>query len=188
MSNHDLQPGAGETRGQRTRRLVEAGLRRRYRAERRFRAYGILAVASGLLFVVFLFASIVSSGWSVLQQSYLRLAIDYSAEVLDPEGNRNMDEVGNADFAALIKAAMRQAFPGVEGRSNLRALYGLASSGAQFDLRKRVLAEPALIGRKESLWILADDRVDLLLKGRIDRSLPEDARGLSDRSWPGSTS
>ena len=181
MSKDALQPAATETRGQRTRRLVEAGLRRRYRAERRFRAYGILAVATGLLFVVFLFASIISSGWTIFWQSYLRLDIDYSAEVLDPQGNRNLDEVGNADFAALIKTAMRRAFPEVEGRSSLRSLYGLASSGGQFDLRKRVLADPDLIGHGEPLWILADDRVDLLMKGRIDRSLPQDTRGLSDQ-------
>ncbi len=43
------------------------------------------------------------------------------------------------------------------------------------------MAEPALIGRRQSVWLLADDRVDLLMKGRIDRALAEDSRRLDDR-------
>ena len=181
MNNAEGAPAGAETPAQRTRRLVEASLRRRYRAERRFRLYGILAVIFGLGFVAFLFSSIISTGWTVFQQSYIKLEIDYAAETLDPEGGGDLEEIGSADFSALVKAALRDAFPEVEGRSNLRALYKLASDGAQFQLRERVLADPDLIGRKESMWILADDRVDLLMKGRIDRDQPEDSRGLSDQ-------
>jgi phosphate transport system permease protein len=181
MSDSDLTPAAAETPAQRTRRLVEASLRRRYRAERRFRLYGILAVIFGLGFVAFLFSSIISSGWTVWQQSYIQLEIHYDPEIIDPEGNRDPKAIDSADYSALVKAAMREAFPEVEGRSNLRTLYKLASDGAQFDLRERVLADPDLIGKTESLWILANDRVDLLMKGRIDRDLPEGSRGLSDQ-------
>jgi phosphate transport system permease protein len=181
MSEPALTPPAAETPAQRTRRLVEKGLRRRYRAERRFRAYGIAAVALGLGFVAFLFSSIISTGWTVFQQSYLKLEIDYAQDVLDPDRSRDPEVIGAADFNALIKAAMRQQFPDVEGRSELRTLYQLASEGGQFDLRQRVLDDPGLVGSKESLWVLADDRVDLLLKGKIDRDLPEDVRGLSDQ-------
>ncbi len=181
MSEPALTPAAAETPAQRTRRLVEKGLRRRYRAERRFRAYGIAAVALGLGFVAFLFSSIISTGWTVFQQSYLKLEIDYAQDVLDPDRSRDPEVIGAADFNVLIKAAMRQQFPDVEGRSELRTLYQLASEGGQFDLRQRVLANPDRVGSKESLWVLADDRVDLLLKGKIDRDLPEDVRGLSDQ-------
>jgi phosphate transport system permease protein len=172
---------AAESPLDRTRRLVEKSLKRRYRAERRFRVYGIAAVAFGMLFVGFLFASIISTGWTIFQQSYIRLDIDYSTELLDPDGTRDPAVIGLADYSALVKAAMRERFPEVEGRSNLRALYGLASEAAQFELRNRVLANPRLAGRQETLWLLADDRVDLLLKGKIERELPEDVRGVSDQ-------
>ena len=181
MSDADLTPAAAETPAQRTRRLVEASLRRRYRAERRFRLYGILAVIFGLGFVVFLFSSIISTGWTVWQQSYIQLEIHYDPEIIDPQGNRDPDAIDVADYSALVKAALREAFPEVEGRSNLRSLYKLASDGAQFDLRQRVMDSPGLIGKREALWVLADDRVDLLMKGRIDRGLPEDSRGLGDQ-------
>ena len=181
MNDPALNPAAAENRAQRTRRLVEQSLRRRYRAERRFRAYGIMAVALGLSFVGFLFSSIISTGWTVFQQSYLRLDVSYVADVIDPDGSGDLETIGNADYSGLIKAAMRKQFPDVEGRGNLRDLYRLASDGGQFDLRERVLRDPDLVGKSETLWVLADDRVDLYMKGRIDRELGEDVRGLTDQ-------
>jgi phosphate transport system permease protein len=181
MSDPTLNTAATETAAQRTRLLVEKSLRRRYRAERRFRAYGIAAIVLGLSFLVFLFYSIISTGWTVFQQTYVQLDIEYSRDVLDPEGTGDPEVIGAGDYSALIKAALRAEFPDVEGRSNLRALYKLASDGGQFELRQRVLDDPRRVGGKETLWLLADDRVDLLMKGRIDRNLPEDARGLGDQ-------
>ncbi len=181
MNSPDLNPSTAENAAQRSRRLVEASLKRRYRAERRFRAYGMLAVALGLVFVGFLFSSIISTGWTIFQQSYIQLDIRYDADVIDPSGERGEQAISAADYSALIKSSLRERFPEVEGRSERRSLYGLASDAGQFALRERVLADPDLIGTTETLWLLADDRVDLLMKGKIERDLPEDQRGLSDQ-------
>jgi len=181
MSNSESAAVTAENAAQRSRRLVQQSLRRRYRAERLFQAYGILAVTLGLVFVGFLFSSIISTGWTIFQQSYLELEVHYDPEVIDPAGNGDPEEIGLADYSALIKAALRARFPDVEGRSDRRALYGLASGAGQFELRSRVLDDPSLIGRTETLWLLADDRVDLLMKGKVDRELPEETRGLSDQ-------
>ena len=181
MSDPTLDAAAAsETAAQRTRRMVEAGLRRRYRAERRFQAYGIFAIAVGLVFVGLLFASIISTGWTVFVQAQVRLDIEYSPEELGVAENPTREELESADYAALIRVAMRERFPEVEGRSNLREMYSLVSSGAQYQLRDRLLDQPSLIGKRESLWLLTDDRVDLLMKGHIERELPEDRRGFSD--------
>ncbi len=179
----DLTPEAAvETGAQRTRRLVEAGLRRRYRAERRFRAYGVAAIAVGLAFIGLLFTSILSTGWSIFTQTYVQLEIDYSTDELGLAMPYTLEDLGYADFQAPIRVALRERFPEVEGRSSLRELYGLVSSGAQFDLRDRVLENPGLVGKRETLWLLADDRVDQLVKGKIPREVPEDLRSVSDQS------
>ena len=52
-----------------TRARVERSLRRRYWAERRFRAYGLLAVLMGIMFVFVLFGSIVSKGYTAFRQA-----------------------------------------------------------------------------------------------------------------------
>ncbi len=164
-----------------TQALVRKSLARRYRAERRFRAYGMAAVLAGIGFVVFLFGTIFAQGASVFRQTYVQLSINYDAELIDPSGARNPDELVAADYQALVRAAMRERFPEVEGRPNLRELYGLASSAASIELQRRVLADPGLIGQRETLWLLADDTVDMFLKGKVLRTAAEDERRLSDQ-------
>ncbi|MCP5328845.1 MAG: phosphate ABC transporter permease PstA [Sinobacteraceae bacterium] len=164
-----------------TQAIVARSLKRRYRAEMRFRAYGILAVLAGVAFVVFLFGSIFSQGASVFRQAYLQLPIHYDQEVVDPQGRRDPDELVTADYQALIRASLKERFPTVEGRQNLRQLYALASSAASMELRRRVLADPSLIGHGETVWVLADDGVDMLLKGHMRRDAPPEERRLSDQ-------
>jgi phosphate transport system permease protein len=168
------------TPGQRAQQRVAAGLKRRYRAERRFRAYGMLAVALGIVFVVFLFWSIISKGYTAFQQTYVQLDITYSAEDIDPAGTRLAADLENANYMALVRASLRAKFPEVEGRANLRKLYGMVSDSAPLYLRDRVLTNPALIGTTESVWVLADDHIDMVVKGQIDRTLPADQRAIDD--------
>jgi phosphate transport system permease protein len=68
----------------------------------------------------------------------------------------------------------------VEGRRQTRELTRLMSTGASFELQNRVVANPALIGQRETLWLLASDTVDQVIKGKLDRALPEDQRPVSD--------
>lgn len=164
-----------------TQQLVAKGLARRYRRERRFRAYGLMAVGAGILFVVFLFGTVLSQGASVFLQSYLKLEVYYDPEIIDPSGARDPDELVTADYQSLLRASLRDLFPEVTVRGELRQLYALASNAAMLELQKRVAADPGLIGRKQTLWLLVDDNVDMLIKGRVDRDDEEAARRLSDR-------
>jgi phosphate transport system permease protein len=169
-------------RARTSQQKVAATLRRRYRAERRFRAYGMAAVAIGLAFVAFLFYTIVAKGYTAFAQTYVALDIRYSAEEIDPAGSRATADLEGANYQALIKAALREKFPQVSERTELRKLYGIVSSSAEIALRDRVLANPALIGRQERVWLLAKDQVDLLVKGQIDRALPEAERNIDDQT------
>ncbi|HEY5558126.1 MAG TPA: phosphate ABC transporter permease PstA [Steroidobacteraceae bacterium] len=164
----------------RVRELVERGLRRRYRAERRFRAYGLAAAVSGLLFVGFLFLSIISTGYTAFVQTTIRIDIRFDPELIDPQGSRDEDTLYSADYSGVLKQSIRERFPGVEGRRELRQLYGLISEGASFDLRDLVLGDPGLIGETREFWLLASDDIDQLVKGKIDRDLSEDQRVVSD--------
>jgi len=163
-----------------TQARVAASLRRRYAAEMRFRAYGILAICIGLAFVAFLFTSIISKGYTSFQQTYVAVDINYAADVIDPEGTRVRDTLQAADYEAVIKASLKEQFPDVDGRASLRHLYGLVSNAGEQLLRDRVLAKPTLIGTHERVWLLADDHVDTFFKGQIDRKLPESDRPISD--------
>jgi phosphate transport system permease protein len=165
---------------QRVRELVERGLRRRYRAERRFRTYGLIAAISGLVFVGFLFFSIISTGYTAFLQTYIRIDIRFDPELIDPQGQRDEETLFAGDYSAVLKQSIRDKFPGIDGRRELRQLYGLVSEGASFELRDRVLEEPRLIGQTREFWLLASDDIDQLVKGKIDRDLPEEQRVVSN--------
>jgi phosphate transport system permease protein len=163
-------PAAAARTPQETQARVARSLRRRYWAERRFRLYGLLAVFFGIVFVLFLFVSIFVKGASTFQQAYLQLDVFYDPEIIDPAGTRKPEDIANADYAAIVRAALKQRFPQVEGRKALRELSRLVSGGATFDLRDRVMNTGGLIGQHESMWVLANDDVDQMLKGNIPRT------------------
>ncbi len=160
--------------------IVNAGLARRHAAERRFRWYGLIAITLGLTFVVLMFANIIGKGYPAFWQTYIQVPITFDAAVIDPQGNRDPEAIETADYAALVRAGMRQLFPSVQGRLELRALHGLVSSDAPHELQARVLHNPALIGASQEIWLLASAPVDTLVKGNIDRALDESERPIKD--------
>ena len=153
--------------------LVRASLARRYAAERRFRWYGIFAIAASLSFLVLLLASITIKGLPAFSQSFVNLEVDLSADALGVALDAPADELRRANYAGVVKAAMRERFPNVDGRSEKKALYGLISTGADYLIAKRVVANPELVGQKISLWVPADDELGALVKRDADFSRPE---------------
>ncbi|QSA96867.1 phosphate ABC transporter permease PstA [Methylococcus sp. EFPC2] len=168
------------SRGEKARATVKAGLARRRRAELRFRLYGLVSIAVGLLFLVILFGSIISNGYSAFRQTYLALDVNFDETVIAPEGRRDAETLAAADYSALLRQSLGALFPEVTERQKKRALGALVSSGASYDLRRMVEAEPGLIGQTRRVWVPADDELDLFAKGQVDRSLPEDERHFKD--------
>ncbi len=159
---------------------TERRLRRRYAAERRFRLYGALAIAVAVAALATLLGSIASRGYTAFRQHALRMEIRLDAAQLDPDGSRDPGILGQADYAALVRDALGELFPNVTERRERRRLRALVSSGADFELRSRVLADPTRIGTRLVVELPLSDEVDLLLKGRMPRDVPEGERPLDD--------
>ena len=159
----------------------QARLRRRYASERRFKLIGRIALALGIGFLALILGTIVANGYSAWQQTFIALDIHFDPERLDPERTRSEDAPSAGDYGGLVKASLRNAFPEVRKRRERRQLQALVSPGASFQLREMVLEDPSLIGKTRTVWLPADDDVDMLLKGQIDRTVPEDSRRLNDR-------
>lgn len=159
--------------------IVRKNLGKRYRAERRFRFYGIMAVSLAMLFLSFLFISIIGNGYTAFQQTYLKLDVHFDEAMLDPAGERNPEDLSRANYGGLVKASMRAAFPEVKARREKRDLYSLISTGAAFELREQVLANPDLIGTTQSFWLVADDDVDMYAKGHSTDIKTEAGNGIA---------
>ena len=158
-------------------------LRKRHRAERRFRMYGIAAIVFAVAFLLFLFGSIFSQGWSAFLQTSIQLPVTLSQEVINPSGNPNdEEELFRANYVKLAREALYSEL-GVDpkDRKTRRAVNELLSRGVDVQLRDMVLRDPSIIGTTQDVWLLASDNADALLKGSIDRETPSDRRQVSDQ-------
>ena len=156
-------------------------LRRRHRAERRFRAYGIAALIIAAVILAAMLGTIANRGASAFFQTQIALDITFDPAIIDPEGTRDPDALRAANYQALAKRALAARFPDVSGRRAKRALARLVSSGVGFALRERVLADVNLIGTTERVWVTASDDADSFVKGKISRDVPESDRRVKDR-------
>ena len=132
----------------------------RYRAERRFRAYGAAALGLTALFLAILIADIAVKAWPAFfeYRAVLKIAVDPArVDAKDPV---------KGDFEGLVKDAFRAAFPAVTARGDKKKLTGLLSVGAADDLRRLVVADPALVGSEVTAPVLLSADADLYLKGQ----------------------
>ena len=159
---------------------VARGIARRYRRERNFRLAGLGAVLVGMAFLAFFFFTLIGNGYTAFLQTHILLDVELDTASIDPDGERDPQTLGRADYQGLIRDALMARFPQVEGRSDLRELFALVSPGAGFELRNQVLAHPELVGQTISQWFVADDDVDMLIKGHMDRTAEESQRRISD--------
>lgn len=154
---------------------MQVRIARRYRKERNFRRLGAAALLVAALFLAFLLVTIVQGGWSGFLRTEVRLDVRFDAAVLGvdaaavrgPDGARVL---AGADYVGLMQHEARQLGPAAD----------TLSDAAWLELRRRLAADPALIGTTQSLWVPVRSPIDLLAKGRFDLSAPADARGVSD--------
>jgi len=165
----------------RTRDTIAAGLKRRHAAEWRFRLFGLAAISVGLAFLVVLFVSITTRGSTAFKQTFIAVNVHFDAKTVDPRGTNDPAVLAKADYRGLLKRGLTAAFPGVKGRREKRELFRLVSSGAPFEVRAALLADPGLVDQTATIWVTASDDVDMIMKGTVDRSLDTRARRLSDR-------
>ncbi|WP_297323331.1 phosphate ABC transporter permease PstA [uncultured Bartonella sp.] len=162
----------------------DIGLKRRYRAECRFRAYGVLAVCVGLLFLVILLWSIIAQGYSAFQQTSMTLPVYFDEHVIDPKGERqsNPKVLITANYPLLVRNALAEKL-GVDKNDHgaMRELNRMISGGVRVEIRKILHAHPDFIGTTQTITVLAAADIDSAFKGQIDLNVPQQNRKVSDR-------
>ena len=161
--------------------LDERRLRRRYAAERRFKAYGVVAVGIAMAALAWLLFSIVAQGYQAFVHTHIKLDVFFDAQQLDPSGGGSPEALAGGNYGALYKKALRDRFGDARKRRDRRSLYKLLSQGAEDDLRDMVMSDPAIVGTRTEVWLTASDDVDMLIKGKIDRDRPERERPIKDK-------
>jgi phosphate transport system permease protein len=161
----------------------DIGIKRRKAAEKRFRAYGIAAIATGIFFLIALLWTVFSNGYTAFWQTSIELPINFEESVIDPGDKRATDinVLLKANYPRLAQDAL-VAKLGVdpEDRSKTRDVGRMISNGVRTQLRDMVLSDPSIIGTTQTVWVLATADVDSAAKGQVDLAVAEARRKVSD--------
>jgi phosphate transport system permease protein len=153
---------------------LDARTRTRNAAEKRFKAYGMIAIAFGLLMLSILVFNIVTRGAGAYQQTFIALEVELLAGKLDKKGNRDLDDLKNVStfgYTPLLSNALEAKVTELEIETDLKAkkMVGILSKSAAAQVRDYVLNNPNKIGETIGFEFLASSRVDGYLKGRVSR-------------------
>ena len=161
-----------------TREKVEVSLGRRNRRESLFRFVGVSATLVGVFFLATFFYTLFAQGSSAFVQTFVTIDIEFSEDILAPAGELDL---AYADFDSIARNALRARFPEASSRNDRRALYRLISVDAGYQIRDLIESNPELLGTTMQLEVPASANVDMVIKGNIDRTIPEAQRPVSDQ-------
>jgi len=152
---------------------VRARLRRRGRAETRLRLLGLGALGLAFAMLATLVLTLLWSGAGAFRQTRVATEVFYDPAILVP-GN-----LARGDYRAILAVAVGEWFPGLSPAGRRRA-GAILSAGAPFVLRDRIVADPALLGRRVTLSLPVSDPYDQLRRGLLGRDTPAAFRRLTD--------
>ena len=151
---------------------VDARTKKRNAAEKRFKAYGIAAIAIGIFFLVALLGAIIQNGIPAFTQTYVTVDIELLEEKLDKSGERDIEKIKKVStfgYKPLIQNALVAATDGIETEVADKKLAQILSDSAAAQIRDFVINNPDRIGDTVEFTLLASSRVDGYLKGRVTR-------------------
>ncbi|MER0239766.1 phosphate ABC transporter permease PstA [Fulvimarina sp. MAC8] len=161
----------------------DIGIKKRYAAERRFKAYGMIAIGLGVAFLFILLWSVVSKGYTAFWQSEIEVPITFSEEVLGTveDGAKNQSKLMMANYPQLARDGLIQLLDiDPENKEAVSAASALVSQGVRVELRDMVLNDLSIIGNTEDVWLYASSELDSALKGSYDLTVEESRRPISD--------
>ncbi len=162
----------------------DIGIKSRNAAEKRFRAYGIIAIALGIFFLIALLWTVFSNGYTAFWQTSIELPINFEESVIDPDNERATDPnvLLTANYPRLAQDALAARL-GVDpdDRSQARDVGRMISNGVRTQLRDMVVADPSIIGTTQTVWVLATADIDSAAKGQVDLAVDEARRKISDQ-------
>jgi phosphate transport system permease protein len=144
--------------------IVRQSLKRRYRKERRFRMYGMLAIFIALASLAILFADIISKGHTGFVKTTITLDVALDSEMMYLEDPTDEDQLSMADFVAPIIAALQEHVPEAESAAEKRELGRLIGTYGANQIRDLLKSSPDLLNTTQTMEFLAHDRVSVYVK------------------------
>lgn len=149
--------------------IVRQSLKRRYRKERRFRAYGMAAIAIALGALVILFADIIGKGHTAFVKTTITLDVNIDGEAMYLDDASDARQMKMADFVEPLVRALMDEIPdaGPSDRDDVRELIN-PYAGNQ--LRDALKNNPDLLNTTQTMTFLAHTDVDVYVKHAGDEA------------------
>ena len=155
----------------------------RINKEKRFQIYGVAALLFAMIMLLTLFITIFSKGLSAFIQTKVNLDIELTQEVIDPEGSRDLNVLKQANYQKLIDDSLKLYALNLfdkDEKELIKNLRMILSPIAYLELRNLVIDNQDFIGKTKKVSFIASDDIDQYFKGKIDMSIPEDDRKITD--------
>ena len=155
---------------------IDARTRKRNAAEKRFRLYGMAAIGVGLLFLVFLFTSILRSGLPAFTQTVLDIEFVLTQDQFDTAESKMLK---TGEYQNIFVAALQDQLEasGLEVEFDNKSIERIVGKPGG-TIRSFFLENPDRIGTPVSFELAASSRVDGYFNGRVTRDTVVDSRFL----------
>ena len=153
--------------------MSNQNFQKRHRAERRFKAYGLISLVAAASMLAVIIGSMAYKAIPAFNNYTLNLEIDMSNQ----SSNSMIEDI---NYRGLLRDSLFSLFPEIEDRSEKRKLSKLISSSSSYDLQDFIIENPSYINKKFYFNVLFTDDSDLFYKGYVDTSLPESERRIDD--------
>ena len=161
--------------------IIKKSLMKRHLAESRFKTYGILGIISATVFLIVILSTIFIEGKSAFKSTYIKLDVFFDPSIIDPDGTRDIDEIRFANYRKVIKKSLKNYFPEVTEKEEMKSLTELISSSEEENLMQAVLKNDDLIGANKKVWLKASSKIDIIHKNPEMKDLSESNRLISDK-------
>jgi phosphate transport system permease protein len=154
----------------------DARTRKRAKAEKRFRAYGIVAIATGLFFLIVLFASILSEGIPAFTRTVVSVEFTLTQQEQEEAESTLFKTKAYSDLfiAALNKELDESGLQVDFDEAAIERLLGKVGG----TIRTFYSDNPDKLGEPIEFDLAASSRVDGYFKGRVSRDTIQDSRFL----------
>ena len=154
-------------------------LKKRYRAEKRFKFYGLISITLAILFVIFLVNVIFSKGRTAFQRTTIAVEVNFNTEELELSSNASIEEIQDADFYDLSINSLLKLYK-TEGAKQEKELLRVFSPDHDIEIKNFLIKNLDNLNKNVIVNLTTSDDIDQLHKGNYPRHLPEERRRISD--------
>ena len=128
------------------KRIKNRNLKKRHRAEKRFKIIGLGAILIAFACLIFLLFNIISNGAGGFMQTRIKLNIAFDA---------------SSTPGKMIRDALDKDFPGLTEYNDKSTLYHLVGNDAKFVIDQDLKKHPEYNGQTGFVWLPAEQKVDI---------------------------